>query len=98
MRKPPWPRRATPSSSGPHGLALSHGTYFGIVNADQLYTFDPTTLALGTLVYTSPTHGIFSVVPDPLSNDLYVSGSPGIVRVQNPLSGSPTRSRIRPWN
>jgi hypothetical protein len=84
------------------GLALSQGSYFGIVQLARssgvpagLYAFDPRTLALTPPAPRVPASSFGTGTPkgvaaDPQSSDLYVSSNNGVYRVQNPLSGSPT--------
>jgi hypothetical protein len=83
------------------GLAVSHGTYFGIVQLASgvvpagLYAFDPATLKLTTTAPVVPATSFGSGTPkgvaaDPQSSDVYVSSDSGIYRVQNPLSATPT--------
>lgn len=90
------------------GVALSHGTYYGIAQlaspiASGLYAFDPVTLKLTTKV-PLVSAALFGpgtpkdVTADPASTDLYVSSDSGIYRVQSPLSNSPTVTQVASGN
>ena len=89
---------ATPEKSFKNGLnfgmTISGGTYYGVSIGgagvpEGLYSFDPSTLALGTGQPPPLAQGGYDVVTDPLNGDLYVGGVSGLYRVQHP-SMSPT--------
>jgi hypothetical protein len=102
----------SPAASSANGLdsgvALSHGTYYGIAQlastiASGLYAFDPVTLKLTTSVplVSAASFGPGTpknVTADPASTDIYVSSDSGIYRVQNPLSTSPTVTQFASGN
>lgn len=81
-----------------HGLALTHGRYYGAATgrpplARGVYAFGPGTLAIGHKVFDPPGEPR-GVVGDPKSTDLVVSTSNGLFRVHDPDSGNPSSTKV----
>jgi hypothetical protein len=81
-----------------HGLALSHGRYYGAGKGNAalprgVYAFGPGTLDIGHKVFASVGEPR-GVVGDPKSTDLYVSTSNGLYRVRDPESADPPSTKV----
>ncbi|MDT5366912.1 MAG: hypothetical protein QOC62_1343, partial [Mycobacterium sp.] len=79
-----------------YGIGLAAGVYYG-TSADSARTFNPTTLAAGPLLNFDVSCQTVSVIADPVSSSaIFMSSFCGIYRIVNPLSASPTVTRISP--
>ncbi|MCU1462024.1 MAG: hypothetical protein JWO37_2099 [Acidimicrobiales bacterium] len=81
-----------------HGLALSHGRYYGAGKGNAalprgVYAFGPGTLEIGHKVFASAAEPR-GVVGDPKTTDLYVSTSNGLYRIRDPESADPPSSKV----
>ena len=82
------------AKDGLEDLALVNGTYFAtMTQANQIVTFDPSTLALGTTAIPLHCSGR-GLSGDPLTGNLVVSTACGVFRVKDPLSPSATVKRF----
>jgi hypothetical protein len=76
------------------GMTVSGGIYYGVsfgnaLVAEGLYSFDPSTLALGAgQPPPLATPSGYDVVTDPRNRDLYIGGNSGLYRIQHPLIGA----------
>ena len=89
---------ATVENGLTHGLALSHGRYYGAAKGNAalprgVYAFGPGTLDIGHKVYV-PQAEPRGVVGDPKSTDLYVSTANGLFRIRDPDSADPPATKV----
>jgi hypothetical protein len=78
-----------------YGIGLAGGVAYG-TSGSGARTFNPTTLAVGPTLNFSVGCQTASVIADPLSTSLFMSSFCGIYRIDNPLSATPTVTRISP--
>jgi hypothetical protein len=90
---------ATTAQSAPepfnYGIGLAHGVYYAS-SGNSVVTFDPVTLVAGPPANFSLPCATFSIVPDPLSLDIFLSSFCGIYRVAAPDSATPVVTQVSP--
>jgi LPXTG-motif cell wall-anchored protein len=78
------------------GITKLGSVYYGVIQTGSdagVWTFDPTTLAKGTLVVSSPGGFLRDIVADAVTGEIWASTSGGIYRM-NPTSSTPTLATV----